>query len=129
LQLTILSGRRAGATWVVRHFPVRIGRSPSADLQFEEEGVWDQHLTLDFDSAEGFLVQAYPDALVNLNGRLVNRSPLRNGYVLEFGALKVQFWLSEARQQDLAWREALTWGGILAICLGQVALIYWLLQS
>ena len=129
LQLSILSGRKAGATWVARRFPVRIGRSPSADLQFEEEGVWNEHLTLHFDSAEGFLIQAYPDALVSLNGQLVQRNQLRNGDVLEFGALKLQFWLSEPPQRGLGWREGVTWGGIVAVCLAQIALIYWLLQD
>jgi len=127
LQLSILSGRRAGATWVARRFPVRIGRAPSADLQFDECGVWNEHLTLDFDPAEGFQVQAYPDALVTVNGQLVQRSLLRNGDLLELGAVKLQFWLAEATQPGLGLREGLTWVGILAVCLGQVALIYWLL--
>jgi len=98
-------------------------------LQFEEEGVWNEHLTIDFDSTEGFVIQAYPEALVCLNGQLVQRSQLRNGDVLEFGALKLQFWLAETHQRGLGWREGLTWAGILAVCLGQIALIYWLLQS
>ena len=128
-QLSILTGKKAGATWVARHFPVRIGRAPSADLQLEEEGVWNEHLTLDFEPVEGFLVQAYPDALVTVNGHLVQRSPLRNGDLLEFGALKLQFWLAETPQVGLGWREGFTWAGIIAVCLGQVVLIYWLLQN
>jgi pSer/pThr/pTyr-binding forkhead associated (FHA) protein len=129
LQLSILSGSKAGATFVARHFPVRIGRSPSADLQFEEDGVWNEHLVIDFNSTQGFMIQASPDALVSLNGQAVQQSQLRNGDVLEFGALKLQFWLAETPQRGLGWREGLTWAGILAVCLGQVALIYWLLQS
>jgi pSer/pThr/pTyr-binding forkhead associated (FHA) protein len=128
-QLSILSGKRAGATWVARHFPVQIGRAPSADLRFEEEGVWNEHLTLDFNPAEGFLLQAQPHALVSVNGQFVERSHLRNGDVLELGALKLQFWLAETRQRGLRWREGLTWAGIFAVTLVQIALIYWLLQA
>lgn len=129
MQLRILSGKQAGATWVARRFPVRVGRAASADLQFEEEGVWNEHLTVDFDPAEGFLLQASPDALVSLNGQLVQRSVLRSGDVLELGALKLQFWLAETRQRGLLWREAFTWAAIIAVCLCQIALIYWLLQT
>jgi len=129
LQLSILSGKKAGATWVARRFPVRIGRAPSNDLQFDEEGVWNEHLTLEFDPAEGFLLQAHSHALVSVNGELVGRSFLRNGDVLELGALKLQFWLAETPQRGLRLREGLTWAGIVAVCLGQVVLIYWLLKS
>jgi len=60
VQLKILSGTRAGTTWAARRFPVRIGRSPSADLQLEEPGVWDHHLQLDFKRGTGFILSAQP---------------------------------------------------------------------
>ena len=44
----ILSGKKAGATWVARHFPVRIGRAPTCDLQLEEHGVWNEHFRVEF---------------------------------------------------------------------------------
>jgi len=129
LQLRILSGKMAGATWAARHFPVRVGRAPSSDLQSDEEGVWNEHLTLDFSPTEGFLVQACPDALVSLNGERIERSVLRNGDVLALGALQLQFWLPETRQRSLRLREALMWLIIAAVSLVQVGLIYWLLRS
>ena len=54
VQLQILSGKQAGALWVARRFPVHVGRAADNDLQLEEDGVWDEHLQLDFDPAEGF---------------------------------------------------------------------------
>jgi len=36
--------------------------------------------------------------------------------------------LSETRQRGLRFREWLTWAGIAAVNLGQVALIYWLIR-
>ena len=119
----------AGTTWVARHFPVRIGRAPSSDLQSQEEGVWNEHVTIEFKPAEGFLLQPYPQALCSVNGQPVERTLLRNGDVLELGALRLQFWLAETRQSSLGFEEGVIWAGIAGICLGQIALIYWLLKS
>ena len=128
VQLKLLSGKRAGTTWVARRFPVRIGRSGATDLQLEEVGVWDQHLQLDFDPAEGIVLSVQQNALASVNGQPIHQAVLRNGDVIEIGSLRMQFWLSEIRQAGLRLREGLTWAGIAAISLGQVGLIYWILR-
>ena len=128
VQLKVLSGKQAGTTWVARRFPVRIGRSAAADLQLAEDGVWDQHLQLDFNPAEGIVLSALPNALVAVNGQPVLQAVLRNGDTIDIGSLRMRFWLSEIRQVGLSFREGLTWAGIASICLGQVGLIYWLLH-
>jgi pSer/pThr/pTyr-binding forkhead associated (FHA) protein len=128
IQLKVLSGKKAGAAWVARHFPVRIGRSADADLQVEEGGVWEQHLQLDFNPAEGIVLSTQPDALATVNGQAVHQTILRNGDTIDIGSLRLQFWLSETRQTDLRLRESSTWTAIAAISLGQIGLIYWLLR-
>ena len=128
VQLKVLSGKKAGTTWVARRFPVRIGRSSAASLQLEEGGVWDQHLQLDFNPAEGIVLSVQTDALATVNGQPVHQTVLRNGDAINIGSLKIQFWLSETRQAGLRVREGLTWAGIAAISLGQIGLIYWLLH-
>ena len=128
VQLKFLSGKKAGTAWVVRRFPIRIGRSAQSDLQLEETGIWDQHLQLDLRPGEGFFLAAQPNALANVNGQTFQQTPLRNGDTIEIGSLKMQFWLSETRQAGLRFREWLTWTAIAAICLGQIALIYRLLR-
>ena len=128
VQLKVLSGKKAGAAWVGRHFPVRIGRSAGADLQVEEGGVWEQHLQLDFNPAEGIVLSTQPDALATVNGQAVHQTILRNGDTIDIGSLRLQFWLSETRQTDLRLRESSTWTAIAAISLGQIGLIYWLLR-
>jgi pSer/pThr/pTyr-binding forkhead associated (FHA) protein len=128
VQLRVLSGSKAGTVWAARRFPVRIGRSPSADLQLEESGVWDQHLQLDLHPAEGFVLSVQPNALAAVNGQPVRHTLLRNGDTIDLGALRMQFWLSETRQTGLRFREGLTWVSIAAISLGQVGLIYWMLR-
>jgi pSer/pThr/pTyr-binding forkhead associated (FHA) protein len=126
--LKVLSGKKAGTAWVARRFPVRIGRSASADLQLEESGVWDQHLRLDFNPTEGIVLSAQPDALATVNGQPVHQTILRNGDAINIGSARMQFWLSETRQSGLRLREGLTWAGIAAISFGQIGLIYWLLR-
>jgi pSer/pThr/pTyr-binding forkhead associated (FHA) protein len=126
LQLKILNGQKAGAEWTARRFPVRIGRAPEAHLRLEEPGVWDTHAQIDLKPAEGFLLSVASGALASVNGAPVERAALRSGDVIELGALKLQFGLSPTRHRDLRLREALTWLALALLCLGQVALIYWL---
>jgi hypothetical protein len=94
----------------------------------EDSGVWDQHLELHFDPAEGIVLSAQPNALAAVNGEAVQQTVLRNGDAIDIGSLRLQFWLSETRQADLRLREGFTWAAIAAISLGQVGLIYWLLR-
>ena len=72
VQFKILSGQKAGVSWIARRFPVRIGRGVGTDLQLVEPGVWDQHLRLDFDPTKGFVLQAQADARVQINGEPCN---------------------------------------------------------
>ena len=128
IQLKILSGKMAGTTFVARHFPVRIGRAAAADLRLEEPGVWDEHLQIILAGKEGFLVETHADAITTVNGQPVQQLALRNGDLIEIGALKIQFWLGEAAQRGLKIREALVWAIIAAVTVTQIALIYWLIQ-
>ena len=128
VQLDILSGKKAGTRWVARRFPVRIGRAAVNDLQLEEDGVWDEHFELGFRPAEGFLLAARPNALARVNGQPAQGVVLRNGDCIEFGSAKVQFWLADTRQSGLRIREWFVWTLVVAISLGQVALVYWLIR-
>jgi pSer/pThr/pTyr-binding forkhead associated (FHA) protein len=127
VQLKILSGKMAGASFDARRFPVRVGRSAQADLRLEDEGVWDRHLRLEFNRDEGVVLHAEPNALATVNGQPLQAGPLRNGDLIQIGSATLQFWLAEARQTALGLREMLTWLGIAAVCLGQIALIYWVI--
>ncbi len=129
IQLRLLSGKQAGVSWTARRFPVRIGRSDKAHLRLEEPGVWDQHATIAFQPRTGFVLATEPDAPVLVNEQRVSEAVLRNGDTLSIGSIKAQFWLGETRQRGLRFREWLTWAGIAAVTLGQVALVYWLLQQ
>jgi len=128
VQLTLLTGKQAGSTFRSGRFPLRIGRSPRNDLQLEDPGVWDEHLRIEVRPAEGYILHVQHDALATINGASVQKVRLSNGDVIEIGQLKIEFALGQMQQAGLRVREGLTWAAIAAICLGQVALIYWLLK-
>jgi pSer/pThr/pTyr-binding forkhead associated (FHA) protein len=128
IQLDILSGKKAGGQSVVRHFPFSVGRAPGNDLQLDDDGVWNQHLALEFQKKENFNLTTAPDALVTVNGEPVQNMILRNGDIITLGSAKLQFWLVAARQRGLRFREGFVWALLVFITLGQFALIYWMVR-
>lgn len=124
VQLHILSGSRAGATWSLTQFPSIIGRARGVAVQLEEPGVWDQHLTLELDNEEGFIASIRQDAIASINGENFDRRKLRNGDVLELGAVKLQFWLADASQRGLRWRERMFAAGVALLFLIEAWLLW-----
>jgi pSer/pThr/pTyr-binding forkhead associated (FHA) protein len=128
VQFNILSGRKAGVQSAARRFPFRIGRAPGNELQLDDDGIWDQHLTLEFNRQKGFTLAIAPNALVAINSGLVQTAILRNGDIITLGSAKLQFWLAAARQRGLRLREAFVWALLAAVTAAQFALIYWLIR-
>jgi pSer/pThr/pTyr-binding forkhead associated (FHA) protein len=122
----ILSGKKAGSQSVARRFPFRVGRSPANELQLDDDGVWDQHLTLDFNRREGFTLSAAPDALASVNGEPVRTVLLRGGDVVTVGLAKLRFQIAPARQRRLLLAEGMVWVLLGLATAGQLLLIYWL---
>lgn len=128
LQLQILTGKKAGTEFASSRFPVQIGRSPTADLSLDEPGVWDQHFEILFTTG-GLRLKTHPNAPVAINDQQITEAILRNGDLIGIGLLKLRFGLSPVRQYNSRVREWLTWIGLAALSLGQVALIYRLLRT
>ena len=128
IQLNILTGKKAGTHTVARHFPFRVGRAPGNELQLEDDGVWDQHLTLEFQPQSGFNLATAPEALVTVNGDPVHNTTLRNGDTITIGSVKLQFWLAAAAQGSLRVREGFVWTLLALVTLGQFILLYWLIR-
>lgn len=126
IRLRILSGQKTGSDLVVRNFPCTVGRARTDNLRLEDAGVWDKHLTVSYDPNEGFLLQHNPRAMAMLNKETFEKARLKAGDIIEFGAARMQFWLSEMEPRDLKFRERLTWAGLLALGLVQIALLIWL---
>ena len=128
IQLNILSGEKAGTQSVIRHFPFRIGRAAGNELQLEDDGVWDQHFTMEFQKQEGFKLMTSANALTTVNGESVQNKILHNGDTITAGSVKIQFWLAAARQRSLLIRELFLWALIAAVTAVQFALVYWLIH-
>ncbi len=129
VQLRILQGKRAGFSKLIRRFPCRMGRAPDSDFRLEDDGVWNQHLELNLDGAEGFTLTRLPLALASVNGQGFQKMLLRNGDLIEIGLLKIQFWLSDCQQINLGPRELFTWLFLAMTAALQVGLVFWLMQE
>lgn len=128
IQFSILSGKLAGTQWVARRLPFYVGRAAPAALVLEEAGVWDRHFQIALRSHEGVMLSVSGEALTLVNGQRVEQVFLKSGDLVEAGAVQMRFGLSPTRQRSLRFRETLTWLALAALCLGQVALIYWLTE-
>ena len=123
IQLHLVSGRKAGSQAAARHFPFRIGRAPRNNLVLEDDGIWDEHLIVEFDKKEGFYLSTASEAIAAVNGKPVQRTILHNGDVITAGSAKIQFWLAPVPQFGLRLRENLVWALLFFVTLAQVALI------
>lgn len=125
-ELRILEGIQAGGRWSARQFPVRIGRKPECDLVLEDLGVWDEHAEIGYDAASGFYMVPLSEGAVIVNQHPMESAVLKNGDTLTLGAAVVQFWLPSAGQKQFQALEWALWLGLLLLCAGELALIYWL---
>ena len=124
IQILILTGKKAASRLIANHFPFRIGRAAGNDLQLGDDGIWDQHLTIEFHPQQGITLTAAPNALVTVNSQPVQTALLHNGDVITLGAAKLQFWLATVRQQGLRLREGSVWALLFLVALFEALLIY-----
>ena len=128
LQLRFLSGTLAGHTLKASHFPWRLGRGAQSDCRLEDPGIWDCHAEISLSSEAVIRIALQSGAKGSLNGQSFESAALRNGDLLDMGAVKIQLWLSEPVPRDWRWRECLVWLFLLTITILQVILIYWLVR-
>lgn len=62
--------------------------------------------------------------MISINGISQTQSILRDGDTITLGAVALRFGFSPVRQRGAGLREWLTWLGLAALCLSQIALIY-----
>ncbi|MEO8428372.1 MAG: FHA domain-containing protein [Verrucomicrobiota bacterium] len=126
VQLTVLSGKTAGALVVARRFPFRIGRAPDDNLRIEEAGIWDGHLELSLKMPAGLLITVHEKALAAANGEPFKQRIVRNGDVIEIGSARIQLALSPTQQRGFRARELVTWAALIGLFGFQGYVIYWL---
>lgn len=123
VQLRVLNGSRAGTAHTASRFPCTLGRASGDDLQLVEAGVWENHLQLDLRVPDGFRLSRLGQGRASVNGTEFDELTLRNGDVIELGAVKVQFWLAAVQQSDNRARDTLVWIGLVALVLAEGALM------
>jgi hypothetical protein len=121
VRLDVLAGTKAGSTADCSGFPISLGRASEDDLKLEDAGVFPAHCSI-HRQRNDLILQAAAEALVTVNGEAVQQAALRNGDIIGLGAAKLRFGFMPVRQTSLAWREWLTWLGLAALVLGEVAI-------
>lgn len=124
IYLQLLSGKKAGDRVEAARFPFRIGRAAQNDLTLEDDGIWDQHLTLEFVEKEGFQLATAVNAISAVNAKPVERTTLRNGDVITLGSAKIQFWLAPAPQRGLFLRENFVWALLILVTVAQFIILF-----
>lgn len=129
IELSILSGKQAGASVVARRFPFYVGRAADAGLRLDDEAVFDRHFRIFLKPSEGFLIAGEPNAVTAVNNQPIAEARLRSGDTIQAGSVSLTFALSPTRQRSLRPREIFVWVMLALLCLVQVAVIYWLLET
>lgn len=124
--LRILSGKMAGRECAARRLPFTIGRSAASALCLSDDGVWEDHCQIAHRPGRGLVLDSHEQAVSLVNSQPASDAPLRNGDLIQIGAVTLQFWLAPPRQTGLRLRETLTWLGIVALAGVQFAAFYWL---
>ncbi|MCF7763287.1 MAG: FHA domain-containing protein [Verrucomicrobia bacterium] len=128
VRFRIVSGPGAGEARPLTGFPAIVGRSASASIRFEDQGVWDRHFEVAINADSGFTLRAFPNASTYVNGTAVEQAVLKLGDLVEFGRFKIEFLLEETRMRPSTLREAVTWGMLVAVFLAQTACIAWMVS-
>ena len=124
IYLQLLSGKKAGDRVLAARFPFHIGRAPQNELMLEDDGIWDEHVTLEFLEKEGFQLATATNAISAVNAKPVERTMLRNGDVITLGSAKIQFWLAPAPQRGLLLRENFVWALLTLVTVAQFILLF-----
>jgi ABC transport system ATP-binding/permease protein len=90
-RLLALNGRLKGTVWTLGRSEVRVGRDPQAELSIPQRSLADFHAKLLQTAENDWRVQELGRSGVRVNGVAYADSPLRDGDVLELGALRLRF--------------------------------------
>lgn len=90
-RLLALNGRLKGTLWTLGRSEVRVGKDPAAELSIPQRSLADFHAKLLQTAGNDWRVQELARSGVRVNGVDYADSPLRDGDVLELGALRLRF--------------------------------------
>ncbi|MGO8969614.1 MAG: FHA domain-containing protein [Myxococcaceae bacterium] len=90
-RLLALNGRLRGTLWTVGRSEVRIGRDPQAELSIPHRSLGEHHAKLVQTVGNDWRIQELVGNTVRVNGEAYADIPLKDGDVLELGALRLRF--------------------------------------
>ena len=107
----------------ISDFPFKIGRSKNCHHRIEAKGVWPFHIVLEQDGENGIVVKNESEGSLLVNSLKTSKSVrLKNGDVLQFGAVGFRFWFAPIEQSYLT-SEFNIWFGLVIIIICQVILM------
>ena len=129
VRLERLDGDFLGEQVEACNFPFKIGRDRNCHHRIEAKGVWPCHLILEEAGENGIIVKRDSEATLNINSLAASKSVrLQNGDLLQFGSVRLRFWLAPIGQMGQRSTEFIIWLSLSMLILGQVAIIAWLLK-
>ncbi|MGO9830044.1 MAG: FHA domain-containing protein [Myxococcaceae bacterium] len=90
-RLLALNGRLRGTLWTVGRSEVRVGRDPQAELSIAHRSLGEHHAKLVQTVGNDWRIQELSGNTVRVNGEAYADIPLKDGDVLELGALRLRF--------------------------------------
>lgn len=124
LSLTVAQPGQSGRTIDVPELPFTIGRAAHAALRIEAPGVWDEHLTLQWDPGEGLIAVTGQGALASRNGEPFERQAIRVGDRLTLVAVTLHVGLAPIERRSLRAWEIAAWALIGGVILAEMFLIW-----
>ena len=107
----------------ISDFPFKIGHSKNCHHRIEAKGVWPFHIVLEQDGENGIVVKNESEGSLLINSLKISKSVrLKNGDVLQFGAVGFRFWFAPIEQSYLT-SEFNIWFGLVIIIICQVILM------
>lgn len=88
--------------------------------------MWEGHASIALTPSGFFDLIARPEAMVYVDGVRVTETRIKEGDIIDLGAVKLVFHLASAKQRGLALREWILWAVLFALALGQLILMFWL---
>ena len=117
VEFRFLSGSKYGQTVSAADFPFRIGRSADADLSLPDAGVFEFHSRVVCISGIGFRIESIGEALVRVGGFEGKTLPLRDGSIVELGAVRIRFAFSPVNDQRSGIPDVVVWFLVVAVTL------------
>lgn len=109
--------------------PFSVGRHPDDSFHRSVPGLWDRHLVVDWDPAEGIVGTVREGATATVSGTPFRSHRLRNGDEIQLGGLTLTFFLARPERRGLSARDVLFWGAFFTVVASEALILAFLLAE